>query len=137
MGWPHKIRGKKYKTDPKNPTGLAICDFCGMNVNGGSLRKYTNYAGAPFPNYSIPEKFMDASGDLMSSGEIIWLGWMVCPTCQDVPNGQSSFRDPTADPYTADGNRPAPNFAEEAVQTYIAAEGTPIEGDSDTEGLGA
>lgn len=116
------IRTRKYKTNMNHPTGLAICDFCGFHVNGGNLRKYTNYAGAPFPNYSIPNRYMEPTGDLMSSGDIIWDGFMVCSKCLDKPNGQSSWREPTADPFTADGNRPAPDFALDAVYTVLATQ---------------
>lgn len=132
----HYIRTKFYKTNVKNPTGLAICDFCGCYVNGGKLQKYYNYAGAPMPNYSVPNKYMEGRGDLMGSGDIIWQGFMVCPRCVDVPNGQSSYREPTADPYTADGNRPAPSFAADAYQTYLTTNSDiPIEGGED-EGIG-
>ena len=102
------IRSKRYKTDYKNPTGLAQCDFCGFSVNGGSLRKYMQYPGAPMANYNIAQKFMQP-GDVMgdSSGPR-WNGMMVCCKCFDVPNPQRAYLAPKGDPYKSDGDRPMP-----------------------------
>lgn len=103
------IRSKRYKTDVKNATGLAQCDFCGFAVNGGSLRKYMQYPGAPTANYSVPQKFM-SQGDVMGNGSPRWNGMMVCSSCFDVPNPQSAYVAPKGDPIIADGNRPMPSL---------------------------
>lgn len=99
------IRSKFYKTNRKNPTGLAVCDFCGFNCNGGKLLKYFQYSGAPMADYSVPNKFM-LQGDVMGDGKIQWNGFMVCRHCYDVQNPQSMYVKPKADPFPADGNRP-------------------------------
>lgn len=125
------IRTKRYKTNVTAPSGLAICDFCGFYVNGNNLRKYFNYAGSPLPDYNTPNKFMYPTGDLMSSGDVTWNGYMVCPHCVDQLNGQSGYREPTADPYTADGNRPAPDFAAEQINTVLSTQSNqPLETES-------
>lgn len=97
--------GSQYKVNRKNPTGLATCDRCGFEVNGGKLRKEMTYAGAPMPDESVSDRFM-LSGSMMASGELRWNGFMICPKCVDVPNPQSRFNMPKADPYIALGNRP-------------------------------
>lgn len=99
------IRSKWYKTSRKNPTGLALCDFCGFNVNGGKLQKYFQYSGAPMPDYSVPNKFM-LGGDVMGDGAIQWNGFMVCKDCNDRQNPQSMYVAPKGDPYPALGDRP-------------------------------
>lgn len=101
------LKTKRYKTDPKNPSGLARCDFCGFAVNGNKLQKYMQLSGAPTADYSVANKYM-SSGDVMGDGQLRWNGMMVCSHCLDVPNPQSNYRAPTADPYIADGNRPMP-----------------------------
>lgn len=101
------LKTKRYKTDPKNPSGLARCDFCGFAVNGNKLHKYMQYSGALFADYSVPNKYM-SQGDVMGDGQMRWNGMMVCSHCLDVPNQQSNYRAQTADPFTADGNRPMP-----------------------------
>jgi hypothetical protein len=103
------IRSKRYKTDRKNPTGLAVCDFCGFNCNGGKLQKYYQYSGAPMPNYSVPNQYM-LGGDVMGDGMIKWNGFMVCWHCNDKQNHQSMYVAPKGDPYPADGNRPQPSL---------------------------
>lgn len=103
------IRSKRYKTNRKNPTGLAVCDFCGFNVNGGKLQKYFQYTGAPMADYSVPNKFIN-TGDVMGDGSIIWTGFMVCWHCNDKQNPQSMYVAPKADPFPADGNRPQPSL---------------------------
>lgn len=103
------ISSKYYKTDRKNPTGLAVCDFCGFNVNGGKLQKYYQYSGAPMADYSVPNKYMLA-GDVMGDGAIQWNGFMVCWHCNDKQNPQSMYVKPKADPFPALGNRPQPNL---------------------------
>jgi hypothetical protein len=77
------IRSKRYKTDPKTATGWAQCDFCGFSVNGGSLRKYMQYPGAPMADYSVPNKYM-SQGDVMGNGSPRWNGMMVCSSCFDA-----------------------------------------------------
>ena len=109
------VRSKHYKTNPKNPTGLATCDFCGMACNGGNLRKYITYAGSPMANYSVPQKFMQ-SGDVMGNSQPQWNGMMVCPRCVDKPNPQSAYKAPLGDPFIADGNRPMKQIALDASQ---------------------
>lgn len=99
------IRSKRYKTDRKNPTGLAVCDFCGFNCNGGKLQKYFQYSGAPMADYSVPNKYI-VLGDVMGDGMLKWNGLMVCPPCNDKQNPQSMYVAPKGDPYPADGNRP-------------------------------
>lgn len=103
------IRSKRYKTNRKNPTGLAVCDFCGFNVNGAHLHKYFQYSGAPMADYTVPQKFM-VQGDVMGDGMLKWNGFMVCQHCFDKPNPQSMYLKPKSDPLPADGNRPAPNL---------------------------
>src|SRR4051812_44694659 len=95
------IRSKRYKTERKNPTGLAVCDFCGFNCNGGKLQKYYQYSGAPMPDYSVPNKFM-LGGDVMGDGMMKWNGLMVCWHCNDRQNPQSMYVAPKGDPYSAD-----------------------------------
>lgn len=114
------IRSKFYKTNRKNPTGLAVCDFCGFNVNGGSLRKYMQYSGAPMPNYSLPNQFM-LQGDVMGDGPLQWNGFMVCRHCLDKPNPQSMYVKPKEDPFIADGNRPQPSLVP-LVNTVLATD---------------
>ena len=101
--------GSQYKVDKKHPSGLAICDKCGFEVNGNKLRKEMQYAGAPMPDNSVSDKFM-MSGSVMGSGELRWNGFMICPKCVDIPNPQSRFNPSKADPYIAIGNRPMPNI---------------------------
>lgn len=114
------IRSKRYKTDYNNATGLARCDFCGFAVNGGSLRKYMQYPGAPMPNYNIPQKFMQP-GDVMGEGNPRWNGFMVCCKCFDVPNPQSMYVAPKGDPFKADGDRPMPSLVPQ-VNTIISTD---------------
>ena len=115
------IRSKRYKTDYNNPTGLARCDFCGFAVNGGSLRKYMQYPGAPMANYNITQKFMQ-SGDVMGdSAGPRWNGMMVCCKCFDVPNPQSAYLAPKGDPYKSDGDRPMPSLVPQ-VNTIISTD---------------
>lgn len=99
------ISSKRYKTNRKNPTGLAVCDFCGFNCNGGTLQKYFQYSGAPMANYSVPNKYI-VQGDVMGDGMLKWTGFMVCWHCNDKQNPQSMYVAPKGDPYNADGNRP-------------------------------
>ena len=114
------IRSKRYKTNRKNPTGLAVCDFCGFNCNGGKLRKYMQYRGAPSADYTVPNKFM-VQGDVMGDGVIQWNGFMVCPHCFDKANPQSMYVAPKGDPYPADGNRPQPSLVPQ-VNTILATD---------------
>lgn len=122
------LKTKRYKTDPKNPTGLAQCDFCGFAVNGNKLHKYMQYSGAPMANYSVPNKYM-SQGDVMGDGQIRWNGMMVCWHCLDKPNPQSNYRAPTADPFIADGNRPMPpltSFYEDFYDTLLLESGSTL-----------
>jgi len=98
-------KSNHFKTNPHNPTGLATCDMCGLDCNGGNLRKYITYVGSPMPDYSTPQKYMQ-SGDPMGSGQLQWNGLMVCPRCLDKPNPQSAYKAPLGDPFRSDGDRP-------------------------------
>ncbi len=114
------ISSKRYKTNRKNPTGLAVCDFCGFNCNGGKLQKYFQYSGAPMANYSVPNQYM-LQGDVMGDGMIKWNGFMVCWHCNDKQNPQSMYVKPKADPFPADGNRPQPSLVPQ-VNTILSTE---------------
>ncbi len=124
------IRSKFYKTDRKNPTGLAICDFCGFNTNGAKLRKYMQYSGAPMADYSVDKKFMQ-TGDVMGDGTLQWNGMMVCEHCFDVPNPQSMYVKPKEDPYPADGNRPQFSLLPMANDLLSTESDIPIEATDD------
>ncbi len=114
------VRSKRYSTDRKNPTGLAVCDFCGFNCNGGKLHKYFQYSGAPMADYSVANKFMLPT-DVMGDGMLQWTGFMVCWHCLDKQNPQSMYVAPKGDPYPADGNRPQPSLVPQ-VNTDLSTE---------------
>lgn len=115
------IRSKRYKTDVKSATGLAQCDFCGFACNGGKLRKYMQYPGAPMADYGTSQKFMQP-GDVMGAATgPRWNGMMVCSSCYDVPNPQSTYLAPKSDPAIADGDRPMPSILNQ-VNTIISTD---------------
>lgn len=124
------IRSKRYKTNRKNPTGLAVCDFCGFNVNGGSLHKYFQFSGAPMADYTIPNLYM-LRGDVMGDGMLKWNGFMVCEYCLDVQNPQSMYVAPKADPFPADGNRPQPSLVPQVNRILSTDNNIPFISDDD------
>lgn len=103
------IRSKFYKTRRTNPTGLAVCDYCGFNVNGCDLHKQMVYTGSPMANYAVANKYIQ-QGDVMGDGRLMWNGFVVCHNCLDEPNQQSIYVKPKGDPFIADGNRPQPSL---------------------------
>ena len=124
------IRSKRYKTNRKNPTGLAVCDFCGFNVNGGKLHKYFQYSGAPMANYSTPNQYM-VQGDVMGDGNMTWNGFMVCSHCLAKQNPQSMYVAPKGDPYPADGNRPQPSLEPQYNRVISTENNVPFITDDD------
>jgi len=69
-----------------NPQGVGVCDGCGAVVAYPLLQQLHHYAGTPRGGPNTP-MYGPGGGP---GGPLVPTGLKMCPSCQDVPNGQFS-----------------------------------------------
>ena len=85
-----------------NPQGVGACDGCAAIVAYPLLRELYQYAGTPRGG---PSTAMYGPGG-GPGGPLVPTGLKMCPSCQDVPNGQFSPQVLGPDPIPLDDPRP-------------------------------
>ena len=100
-----------------NPQGVGVCDGCGAVVNYTILQPLYHYAGTPRGGPNAP-MYGPGGGP---GGPLVPTGLKMCPSCQDVPNGQFSPQVLGPDPVPLDDPRP-----EQPTVFYILTENNNI-----------
>ena len=101
------------RVDPNNPQGVGVCDGCGAVVAFPDLRELYQYGGTPRGGPNTP---MCGPGG-GPGGPIVPTGLKMCPSCQDVPNGQFQPQTLGPDPIPLVGARP-----EQPTDFYLLTE---------------
>ena len=83
-----------------NPQGVGACDGCGAIVAYPRLVELYHYAGTPRPSSPM---YGPGGGP---GGPLVPTGLKMCPSCQDVPNGQFSPQVLGPDPVPLPNPRP-------------------------------
>lgn len=91
------------RTDFWNPEAVGVCDGCGFWQNHRSLRKHMVYRGGTVP---------------------VWDGFLVCATCDDVPNPAPQFSRLALqpDPVPVDNPRPETGAVAQSGFGYLTTE---------------